>query len=685
MLKNIATEIGQILGGDFEIYFETSLADIKSTDKAVGVFYNTFGDVLPLPHNTGIEASCELDVFIPTKDKSNENKFNQMLAKLDNLIGQANGQVLVSGTTYNYVLGFGVPTPMGTESINYGNFAMGYSIPVNVVMTSTLTFGNTCTITLDGKNLNGVINADCTVSFDLLSVVTANNFKAGNTPQYSDFRLNIDLTLFDNDDLHEELVANALAEINGEYDVVYKPNGEKFSKPFVGVVESFTYKQPLGKFQVWRLVLARKQIFSTTDYTLTLSSTDTSLSVTRNGTPLNNGDTIHTGDVLTINASPVVGHRLTTLTVNGVSVENGDTYIVRGNTTIVAVSMLVEQFTLTLSEGSNTSISVLRNNVALSNGDTIETGDQLVISASADNGYNLTTFTINGVSATGTQVVRVSANVVVVTEATRINASVNLQAYNGYGYTSLTATKIVDNVETQISPGVNTIPVGSKVVIYYTTDTLAKFEKFEILKDNVAVETILTGGTTGSYEITITGNTNIDVIAWFKWAFDLNGGSGSCPDIEANTKTGISIPANYTPTKTPMIFDGWQVGGSGTTYQAGQTYTTQTALQNHYDSSHGSKLVAKWNKVTIYFDTTYDTSTKYFTTVTRGSVAPTSNITITVRYIESQTLHTTTYTMLAGSNSASAYTYTGSEYEEIAKVDVSPASDSSCIYAVGTY
>ena len=74
-------------------------------------------------------------------------------------------------------------------------------------------------------------------------------------------------------------------------------------------------------------------------------------------------------------------------------------------------------YSLTISQGSNTTITVKRNGSTLSNGAILMTGDSLTISISANTGYTLTTRTVNGNTfADGTYTV--SGNVTVKSAAT---------------------------------------------------------------------------------------------------------------------------------------------------------------------------------------------------------------------------------------------------------------------------
>ena len=94
----------------------------------------------------------------------------------------------------------------------------------------------------------------------------------------------------------------------------------------------------------------------------------------------------------------------------------GNTQVwIRGNDSTTVTSATT--YSLTISQGSNTAITVKRNGSTLSNGAILMTGDSLTISISANTGYTLTTRTVNGNTfADGTYTV--SGNVTVKSAAT---------------------------------------------------------------------------------------------------------------------------------------------------------------------------------------------------------------------------------------------------------------------------
>lgn len=128
------------------------------------------------------------------------------------------------------------------------------------------------------------------------------------------------------------------------------------------------------------------------------------------------------GDELTITATPASHYVLKSLKVNGVDFESGDTITVTTDLTITVVAEL-ETFDLTITAGENSTISVTRNGVAVTAGtDKLSYGDVLTISASAGEGYTLSTLTVNGTDFVSGQTFTVTDDVTIVSSATEIPA-----------------------------------------------------------------------------------------------------------------------------------------------------------------------------------------------------------------------------------------------------------------------
>lgn len=131
-------------------------------------------------------------------------------------------------------------------------------------------------------------------------------------------------------------------------------------------------------------------------FTLSISAgTGSTISVTRSGAALSNGASITYGDVLTVTYGASSGYNLATHTLNGSTFTSGNTHTVTGNVA-VASTATPKGYTLTISPGANSSITVTKNGSAVSSGATVYAGDVLAISATASTGYSISGVTVNG-------------------------------------------------------------------------------------------------------------------------------------------------------------------------------------------------------------------------------------------------------------------------------------------------
>ena len=119
------------------------------------------------------------------------------------------------------------------------------------------------------------------------------------------------------------------------------------------------------------------------------------ISVTRSGAALSNGASITYGDVLSVTYGASSGYNLATHTLNGSTFTSGNTHTVTGNVA-VASTATPKGYTLTISPGANSSITVKKNGSAVSSGATVYAGDVLAISATASTGYSISGVTVNG-------------------------------------------------------------------------------------------------------------------------------------------------------------------------------------------------------------------------------------------------------------------------------------------------
>lgn len=138
-------------------------------------------------------------------------------------------------------------------------------------------------------------------------------------------------------------------------------------------------------------------------YSLSINQgTGSIVSVTRGSESLSDGSLISNGESLRVTFTATLGYSLTSHTVNGTEFVSGNTYSVSGNVSVISTATALS-YVLTISQGSNTSVSVNRteslygggNQGYLNNGAIIYYGDKLSISYSGNTGYTVTTHTIN--------------------------------------------------------------------------------------------------------------------------------------------------------------------------------------------------------------------------------------------------------------------------------------------------
>ena len=176
-------------------------------------------------------------------------------------------------------------------------------------------------------------------------------------------------------------------------------------------------------------------------------------------------------------------------------------YTIKGDSTTTAVSATT--YALTISQGSNTSITVKRGSSTLSNGAILLAGDSLVITFGTSTGYTLTTYTVNGNTFTSGNTYSVSGNVTVKSAATL--ATYTLTIDQGVG-TSISVKKGSDTLTNN-----TTIYYGDSLTISITANTGYSLTTNTVNGNNFTSGTYTVTGATVvaatasvlSYEITI--------------------------------------------------------------------------------------------------------------------------------------------------------------------------------------
>ena len=242
----------------------------------------------------------------------------------------------------------------------------------------------------------------------------------------------------------------------------------------------------------------------------------TSSNVLSTGT-LSNGDTIYEGDKLTITFTASDGYNIATHTVNGSSHTSGVSYTVppslSGNTLHVVSTTTVKSYTLSISAGTGSTITVNRTSSPkqgastgnLSNGATIYHSDILKISLSANTGYNVGTLTVNGSTF-------ISGNSHTVDNNVAVSSTASVQSYK----LSISADKgstITVNRTSSPKQVAGTGTLSNGATIYYDDVlkiTFASTPEYEILVQTVNGSAFTSGGShTVTGAVTVSTTTRI--------------------------------------------------------------------------------------------------------------------------------------------------------------------------------
>ena len=133
-------------------------------------------------------------------------------------------------------------------------------------------------------------------------------------------------------------------------------------------------------------------------YTVTWTEPENgTLTVTTDTGTLQSGATVEAGTSITVTATPDEGYELETLTVGGKTFTSGESYVVEANTEIVATFAEVPPTMYTVSwTADNCDITVeTTDGTTVENGGEVAEGTELTITATAADGYELESLTVN--------------------------------------------------------------------------------------------------------------------------------------------------------------------------------------------------------------------------------------------------------------------------------------------------
>ncbi len=148
--------------------------------------------------------------------------------------------------------------------------------------------------------------------------------------------------------------------------------------------------------------------------------TNSTLSVDKGGSAVTDGAIVYNGDTLTVTYAGSTGYDVV-CTINGVAAKSSPaTYNVGvGSNVMIETVATIKTYDLSVTAGENTAITIVDSeDNEYTDGDKVEHGTVLTVTAVADDGYTLTTFTIGGEDATSPAEHVMVADVTILTAAT---------------------------------------------------------------------------------------------------------------------------------------------------------------------------------------------------------------------------------------------------------------------------
>jgi hypothetical protein len=329
-------------------------------------------------------------------------------------------------------------------------------------------------------------------------------------------------------------------------------------------------------------------------FTLSVSAgTGSTISVSRNGTPLSDGASVDYGDVLTITFAANTGYNLATHTVNGSAFTSGSTYTVSGNVAVAATATKIP-YTLKIRPGPNSTITVTRNGSALSTGATVYYGDLLTITMTASSGHHLTTSTVSGASKSGSYYV-VNNDVIVTTVAEGNTRTLNIRTAEGVSVSvTKNGTALSDNADIAVGDDLEitaTAATGYENAAVTVTGATPGSGNHYTVTDNV---TVTPSATKKSYTLTLSPATGSS-ISVMRGSEELHGGDtiyyGDALVISAVPDSGYGI-LTLTVNGSPFAN-----GATHTVSAAVTVVTTTEELVGAY-----LRLAAEWLRYALYIN-----------------------------------------------------------------------------------
>ena len=229
----------------------------------------------------------------------------------------------------------------------------------------------------------------------------------------------------------------------------------------------------------------------------------------QSGSWTNNGDVGWSGS-----GSVRINHTAATnVTINIDSVEwynssySSSSFTIPSKSESVTLNAVPQPYTLSISAGSGSWITVTKNGSTLSNGASIYSGDVLTISGGANTGYNFGGLTVNGAAFTSGTTYTVSSAVTVASTATAKSYSLSISAGTG-------STITVNRTSSQYGGGA-TGALSNGATIYYGDALKIDFtilSGYKVETTTVNGETFISGNThTVTSNVTVVSTAVLDI------------------------------------------------------------------------------------------------------------------------------------------------------------------------------
>lgn len=153
-------------------------------------------------------------------------------------------------------------------------------------------------------------------------------------------------------------------------------------------------------------------------YDLTKNESHATVTFERNGIIISAGkDLLHNGDKIKITAAGATGYDVTRLTVNNTAFVSGNEYTVNGHNVVVVVEGTLKTFNLART-AEHCTVTVTKGGSAVSDGTGVLTyGDTVTITASAADGYTMSSLKVNGQDFTSGSTATVTGNIAITAAA----------------------------------------------------------------------------------------------------------------------------------------------------------------------------------------------------------------------------------------------------------------------------